>query len=170
GPLSQLAGMLMLGEQKLAQLAFDLGGFLFQRFVGAALDLFLLHLALELLVGDGGVAGDLVDAKVLVQVFEIIFLSPAVKDQVDDLAGRPLTIIGQNAHLHSSVLGISGAHDELAHLGVFGPVLINVFETVNALVLSVVAGPFQRILARTLLRVPLARPEILLPSDEVIVW
>src|SRR6266851_1356587 len=135
----------------------------------ALYSLLLFHLVFESLVGYRDVAGDLVDAKVLVQVFKVILLGPAIKHQKNNLRGWSLAIIGQDADLDGALLGISGPHQELAHLGVFGPVLLEVFEAVNPLVLRVVARAFHRVLARRLLWVPGAGLEILFPGDEVIV-
>ena len=110
----------------------------------------MFHLVFESFVGHRGVAGDLVDAKVLVQIFKVILLGPAIKHQINNLGGRSLAIIGQDTDLDGALLGIGGPHDESAHFGVFGPVLIDVFKAVNPLVLRLVARPFQRVLARTL--------------------
>ena len=161
--------MLVLGEQEFAQLAFELGALLFQGLIFPALNLLLFDLVFEPFVGDRSVAGDLVNAPMLIEVFKVILLGPAIEHQVKDLRGSALTIIGQDTHLDGVSLRIGGLHDELTHLGILGPILVEEFEAVNPLVLRMVAGPFQRVLARTLRRVPGEGLEVLFPGDEVIV-
>jgi hypothetical protein len=57
----------------------------------------------------------------LVQVFEVIFLQPAVEDQPQDLFGGTFVVIGQHRHLHRFALGIGRSNHQLPQLRMIGP-------------------------------------------------
>jgi hypothetical protein len=70
---------LFLHQQQASLPGAELASLLAQRFVFATAHLPVLDLLAQLFVGDGPVAGDLVDPKMLVQILEVILLNPPAK-------------------------------------------------------------------------------------------
>jgi hypothetical protein len=60
------------------------------------------------------IAGDLVDPEVNIEVFEVVFLQPAVEHRPDDLCGGACRVVTQNAHFDLIALGVGGTDDEAA--------------------------------------------------------
>ena len=77
--------------------------------------------AAELAVGDAAVAGELVDAEVFVEVFEVVFLDPAAEHEPDDLCGGAAGIVRQDGELGDGAAGAEGLDDDPAELEVGGP-------------------------------------------------
>ena len=130
-----------------------------------------------MLIGGGAVTGELVDAEVLVEVFEVVLLHPAVEHEVyDGLEGTP-GVVGQYGKLNGVAVGIGGTHDDLAQGRVLGPGAVDVFEVIGPVVAGVVALTGERVAAvgacgavlggEGFPRAVLVRLIALFPGDEV---
>ena len=106
--------------------------------VGAVGNLAVGEFVAQLLVGGGAVAGELVDAEVFVEVFEVVFLDPAVEHEAHDFIDRALGIVGEDGELDGSAVGVGGSNNDLADGWVFGPGAVDVFEVIGPVVAGVV--------------------------------
>ena len=84
-----------------------------QGFDFGAAHLPVLNLLAQFIVAGHAIAGDLVDPKVLVQIFEVVLLQPTVEHQSHDQRRVGLLIIGQNGNLDDAALRIGRLHHDL---------------------------------------------------------
>jgi hypothetical protein len=92
-----------------------------------------------LFVWSGAVTGELVDAEVFIEVFEVVFLDPAVEHETHDFPDRALGVVGEDGELDGLSVRVGGSNDNLADGGVFVPGAVDVFEVVRPMVAGVVA-------------------------------
>ena len=97
---------------------------------------------MEMLVGGGTVTGELVDAEVLVEVFEVVLLNPSVEHQAYDALHAAPGVVGEDGELDGFAVGVRGADDDLSEGGIFCPRPVDVFEAVSPEIPGVVAPSF----------------------------
>jgi len=121
----------VFGQQQANLAPGDLASFLGFLHVEFVRNLAVQQIVAQFGVVDALVAGDLLDAHVFVEVFEVVLLDPAVEDEPDDFLGGALQVVGEHGDLRDLALGIGGPHDELAHRGVVSPWLVNDAELIE---------------------------------------
>jgi hypothetical protein len=84
--------------------------------VGSVGNLAVGEFVAQLLVRGGAVAGERVDAEVFVEIFEVVFLDPAVEHEANDGVNRALSVVGEDGELDGSAVGVGGSGDDLAGL------------------------------------------------------
>ena len=126
-----------------------------------------VHQAFDLPIRGALVTGDLVDAKVLVQILEVVLLHPALEHEEHDGLGFAIEVIGEDGYLRDLAAGIGGLHFDLSQLGVLCPGLFPPIKLITAGVLRAVDAFVQAALSAHGALFPGGRHVVFLPGDEV---
>jgi hypothetical protein len=118
-------------------------------------------------VGGAAVAGELIDAEVFVEIFEVVFLDPAVEHELHDLGDGPGGVAAQDADLDGFAVGVLGEDDDAEDLGVGGPWFALPTELIVPEVAGVVAAFAEGAVAGGGGGVPGGRGVAFFPCDEV---
>lgn len=118
-------------------------------------------------VGGAAVAGELVDAEVFVEIFEVVFLDPPVEHKEHDPADGPGGVAAQDADLDAFAVGVLGEDDDAEDPGVGGPGLAFPTEVIVPEVAGVVAVFAEGAAAGGGSGVPGGRLIAFFPCDEV---
>ena len=121
----------------------------------------------QLAVGGAAVAGELVDAEVFVEIFEVVLLDPSVEHELHDLGDGAGGVAAQDADLDAFAVGVLSEDEDAEDVGVGGPRFAFPTEVIVPEVVGVVAVFAEGAAAGGGSGVPRGRLIAFFPCDEV---